>query len=209
MLQFIYGDRLDARARLARGMFRDRAAQFRDRLGWKVSVDSDGAERDEYDALNPLYVIARDDDGGHAGSMRFLPTTGPTMLHDHFAALVPDLALQSPLIWECTRFCVAPGVASSRKVTARLLAAAAVMGEAFSLVASVAVFDDRMIRVYRALGWAPEVLASGMDPSGRVHVGLWHFGHEATATMCARAGVDAGVIRAKLAADLARPAVPA
>jgi N-acyl-L-homoserine lactone synthetase len=37
-----------------------------------------GQERDRYDDLNPLYVIWQEHDGRHAGSMRFLPTTGRT-----------------------------------------------------------------------------------------------------------------------------------
>ena len=39
-------------------MFRDRASQFKTRLKWQVDVDENGFERDEYDALNPLYVMA-------------------------------------------------------------------------------------------------------------------------------------------------------
>ena len=38
-------------------MFRDRAEQFSQRLGWAVSVNASGHERDQYDELNPLYVI--------------------------------------------------------------------------------------------------------------------------------------------------------
>ena len=209
MLRFLYGDRLGAQSGLAAGMFRHRALQFRGRLNWDVQVDAWGEERDRYDALNPLYVIACDETGGHAGSMRFLPTVGPTMLRDHFAALVPDLAIESPLLWECTRFCIAPGRGGGREVTARLMAAAAVLGEDFGLTASVAIFDARMLRIYARLGWPPEVLGSGADPSGQVHVGLWHFDPARTAKMCARAGLGADVIRRMLHADLAQPATPA
>ena len=46
MLRYIYGENLDAYPELASGMFRDRADQFRTRLGWEVTVDRNGEERD-------------------------------------------------------------------------------------------------------------------------------------------------------------------
>lgn len=49
-------------------MFRDRAAQFKTRLKWQVDVDENGFERDEYDALNPIYVVLENNLGRHEGS---------------------------------------------------------------------------------------------------------------------------------------------
>ena len=72
MLRFIYADELYKYGTLGQEMFRDRAEQFRDRLGWDVHVDADGREMDEYDQLNPLYVIWEMPNGRHGGSMRFL-----------------------------------------------------------------------------------------------------------------------------------------
>ena len=57
MLRYLYGDQLSDHPLLRDTMFRDRAAQFKTRLKWQVDVDENGFERDEYDALNPLYVI--------------------------------------------------------------------------------------------------------------------------------------------------------
>lgn len=90
-------------------MHRDRAVQFHTRLVWDVTVDDHGFERDEYDDINPLYVIWELPDGTHGGSMRFLPTSGRTMLHDHFHTLLGRADIRSDKIWECTRFCVAQG----------------------------------------------------------------------------------------------------
>ena len=81
-------------------MFKDRAIQFRDRRGWDVTVDQKGWERDEYDNLNPLYVVIENAAGEHAASCRLLPTTGPTMLGVVFQHLPPDGPVVSPLIWE-------------------------------------------------------------------------------------------------------------
>ena len=88
-------------------MHRLRARIFHDRLGWDVRV-VDGKERDKYDDEEPVYIIYTDDEAREVkGSMRLLPTTGPTLLADCFADTLPDAALLSaPTIWEATRFCI-------------------------------------------------------------------------------------------------------
>jgi acyl homoserine lactone synthase len=97
MIRFLYGDSLADHSRLAQSMFRDRAKQFSERLGWEVSVDDAGEERDQYDALNPLYVIWQRPDGLHGGSMRFLPTTGRCMTHEHFLHLSGGTPCSKPV----------------------------------------------------------------------------------------------------------------
>lgn len=57
MLHYIYADDLCYFPMLRDTMFRDRADQFQRRLGWAVTVNERGEERDEYDDMNPLYVI--------------------------------------------------------------------------------------------------------------------------------------------------------
>ena len=57
MIRFVMAEDLPKYPRLQDSMFKDRADQFIRRLGWDVSVDGNGWERDQYDALNPLYVI--------------------------------------------------------------------------------------------------------------------------------------------------------
>jgi len=57
MLRYLYADELDQYPALKDSMFRDRAGQFKTRLNWDVKVDHNGYERDEYDDLNPMYVI--------------------------------------------------------------------------------------------------------------------------------------------------------
>ena len=65
MLRYVYANDLHKFSDLAHSMFVDRADQFKTRLGWDVTVDSAGEERDEYDTLNPLYVIWEQPDGSH------------------------------------------------------------------------------------------------------------------------------------------------
>ncbi|WP_152452273.1 MULTISPECIES: acyl-homoserine-lactone synthase [unclassified Roseivivax] len=194
MIRYLYASELSRFPRLAQSMFRDRADQFRTRLGWEVSVDDAGEERDAYDAMNPLYVIWERADGTHGGSMRLMPTTGDTMVNDHFGHLTEGVRIESPLIWECTRFCLArntdPGAAA-----ALMLAGGEVM-QGFGVEHYVGVFDARMVRIYNRIGAAPEVLGSEGEGRARISVGLWSFTPEARARVAASAGIDPAQSRA-------------
>ena len=152
MIRYLYADQLPDEPDLARSMFQDRAAQFAMRLGWDVRITSEGEERDQYDALNPLYVIWQGEDGRHGGSMRFLPTVGRTMVNEHFLHLTNGVRIESPLIWECTRYCLAPG--AGPQVAAALILAGGEILQGFGLTHFVGVFDARMIRIYRRIGRA-------------------------------------------------------
>jgi acyl homoserine lactone synthase len=174
VIRILYGDQSAANPILFNSMFSDRAVQFSRRLNWPVNADENGYERDEYDAQNPLYVIWQLEDGSHGDSMRFLPTTGPVMVNDHFRHLTNGVTIASPLIWECTRFCIAPH-AKAGLTSARPLLAAAELGTRFHLDHVVGVFDAGMIRVYSALGWRPEVLGTDGQRRDAISVGLWDF----------------------------------
>lgn len=64
-------------------------------------------EVDGYDALDSLYVLSLDDSMRVIGGVRLLPTTGLNMLNDTFPELLPDgVRIESPLIWEASRFMV-------------------------------------------------------------------------------------------------------
>lgn len=62
-LRYVYGHDLHKHPKLKDTMFRDRATQFVERLGWPLSVTPEGHERDQYDDLNPLYAIWEREDG--------------------------------------------------------------------------------------------------------------------------------------------------
>lgn len=188
MLRYIYGNDLPRFPRLAHSMFADRAAQFAHRLGWAVSVNAAGEERDQYDGLNPLYLIWQRDDGLHGGSMRFLPTTGRTMVNEHFADLNDGAPIMSPLIWECTRFCLAPG-GEARAAAALALGAGELMAE-FRLEHFVGVFDARMERIYARMGLRPEVLGRAGQGRDSVGVGLWSMNEMAFAPTLAKVGIS-------------------
>ncbi|MBY6056282.1 acyl-homoserine-lactone synthase [Leisingera daeponensis] len=187
MLRYIYGRDLHAHADLARSMFRDRADQFKTRLGWDVQVDPNGEERDQYDALNPLYVIWEMPDGSHGGSMRFLPTTGPVMINDIFLDLAGGVPISSPLIWECTRFCLSRE--AGRNVAGALTLGGVEIMRNFSVAHFAGVFDRRMVRIYRSLGFSPEVIGSQGEGRNRICLGLWEYTPEVYRNVAAKAGV--------------------
>lgn len=188
MIHFIYGaDLWSEFPTAAAEMFRDRAEQFHRRLGWDVQVDAQGFERDEYDANNPLYVIFTDRAGRHAGSMRLLPTSGETMVNDIF----PHLAggkIQSPRIWECTRFCLAPSAPAT--VAAALFLACAQIAKNFAVDSCLGVFDARMVRIYSRLGSSPEILGSEGHGRQKISVGLWHYCPQVEADLAEKIGLS-------------------
>lgn len=193
MIRYLYADQLAQEPGLAHAMFRDRADQFHTRLGWEVHVDENGEERDAYDDLNPLYVIWQNTDGGHGGSMRFLPTVGRTMVNDHFSHLTDGVMIQSPLIWECTRFCLSR--AASTQVSAALMLAGGEIMQNFGVRHFVGVFDARMVRIYRRIGASPEVLGSDGAGRAKISVGLWEFTPDAQARVAQAAGISAAQSR--------------
>lgn len=188
MLKYVYGHDLAGLPKLADTMFRDRAAQFKERLGWDVTVDSFGHERDEYDGLDPLYVIWTRPDGRHGGSMRFLPTTGRTMVNEHFSHLAPGERIESPLIWECTRFCLAPDAGA--EVSAALALGAGEVMAGFNLSHFVGVFDRPMTRIYGRLGLSPDIVATVGEGRHAIGLGFWEMQEAAWEPILRRVGVS-------------------
>jgi acyl homoserine lactone synthase len=161
-------------------MFRLRARVFRDRLRWDVQV-ADEKERDKYDDEGPVYIIYADDESLKVkGSLRLLPTTGPTVLADIFSDTLPDAVhLSAPTIWECTRFCLEDGILSRTNREELLIASAvliAALGDvaiAAGIESIVGNFDSTMLRLYRRIGCEVEVLGSTQRYGRPVYLGLF------------------------------------
>lgn len=194
MIKVIHAADLYRRPVLAASMYRDRTAQFHDRLGWDaVSVDDMGLEFDQYDELNPIYVIIEDEAGEHCASARLLPTTGKTMLNDHFSALTGGVTLSSPLIWEVTRLCASPRLDKNSRVARRAPATLFWAGCDLALRSGVeffvAVYFSHMQRVWSAAGFAPEVLGTQDTADGEICAGLWEITPEFRTMLARRAGL--------------------
>ena len=122
--------------------------------------------------------------------MRLLPTTGRTMLEEHFGDLADVSGIRSPLVWEITRLCLAPG-AEPGVMAALVLAVDEVMRR-FDLTHMLAVFEASRLRVFRRLGTAPEVLGQSGEGRGMIAVGLWErdtYGEEARIRVAGRASL--------------------
>ena len=138
-------------------MFRLRAKVFNDRLGWDVKV-SNKREKDEFDELNPLYVVETDEQRNVLASLRLLPTTGPHMLSDVFNELLePEDIIRSPRVLESSRFAVdtellghLPNGLST--VTGKLLCALLETARAAGVDFVISVYDVRMERILRRAG---------------------------------------------------------
>ncbi|MEM9580082.1 MAG: acyl-homoserine-lactone synthase [Pseudomonadota bacterium] len=188
MIRYLYADQLDRYPSLKTAMFEARADQFKTRLGWDVQVNSSGQERDAYDDLNPLYLIWENADGSHGGSLRLLPTTGRTMVNDHFTDIIGGGEIRSHEIWECTRFCLSRG-AEPRTAAALMMAAGECM-KRFGIAHCVAVFDARMIRIYRMIGASPEVLGTRGEGRAQISIGLWELSAGAINGVAEKSGVS-------------------
>lgn len=191
-------------AGLLNQMFRARKRLFADRLMWDVKVDEDGREIDDYDVQKPLYLISTDDQGQHAGSLRLLPTTGNTMLRDVFASVFDDTIIESPLIWECTRFCIESNKsdrlsAGLHRATTALLLGICETGLRAGISQIVGVFDRRMIPIYRRGGWSPEVVGESGTGREAVYLGVWDVTDEN-----AQAIRDAGKLRGSILESASR-----
>jgi len=184
MIQLIIPERHNEFARELRAMHQLRYRVFRERLDWNVQTSGD-LELDQFDTLNPHYLLLRQTDGRVAGCVRLLPTTGPTMLRDVFPELLDGRSVPEDLgVWESSRFALdlAPptsnGSAGVALETFWLLAAMIEFGLSRRLTRIVTVTDLRMERILRRAGWtldrigAPRQIGSTQAVAGFLDVSL-------------------------------------
>ncbi|OLP59665.1 hypothetical protein BJF93_11395 [Xaviernesmea oryzae] len=178
-----------------------RARVFHDRLQWNVSVQ-DGKEIDAFDAADPLYLLSVNEETGRLeGSVRLLPTTGPNMLRDVFSVLLPTgTTVESPIIWESSRFCIEPDMAHMgegriHKVTTELLSGLVEVGLLAGLSHIVSVYDARMSRIFKASDCKAEVI--GMPTKiGRVltYAGLFEISEAVRDRIASKGGITTPVL---------------
>lgn len=142
--------------------FRLRKRVFHDQLGWAVTIDGD-CERDEYDALRPAYLMWSNDRADRLyGTLRLMPTTGPTLLYDVFRDTFAGASLIAPGIYEGTRMCLDEEILSedfpnleTGKAFGMLLLALCECGLSHGIETLVSNYEPHLARVYRraGLGW--------------------------------------------------------
>ena len=178
-------------------MYRLRKRVFRDELEWDVPVIGD-FERDSYDDLNPAYLLWTDEEKSTLyGSLRLLPSTGPTLLNDVFRATYPnDIDLCHPTIWEGTRMCIdaeeivadMPEIEPQDAMCMMLLA----LGECAldsGIHTLVSNYEPHMKRIYNRAG-APLTQIGKADGYGRrpVCCGLFEVSRRTIETMREKTG---------------------
>lgn len=200
-------------------MFRLRARVFRDRLGWDVPVIS-GQERDAYDDCSPLYLLATDETQTEVHAcMRFLPTTGPTLLYDVFHETLPEAVdFESPFIWECTRFCVDEDLlahsgsdVNAARLSGQMLIACCEFALNAGIESILANFDPLRLRIWRRAGAKVDVLgASSSFGEQPVYLGLFEVSEAVLHNMRSRLGVSEALLerRRKYEQRIAQPVEP-
>ncbi|QKV19280.1 acyl-homoserine-lactone synthase [Oricola thermophila] len=178
-------------------MFRLRKRVFFDELGWDVPVSGD-IERDSYDDLKPAYLLWTDDEQTTLyGSLRLLPTTGPTLLNDVFRKTYPNnIDLCHPTIWEGTRMCIdteeiamsLPDV-TPQDAMAMMLVALGECALEHGIQTLVSNYEPQMKRIYKRAG-APLTEIGKADGYGRrpVCCGLFEVSERTIAQMREKTG---------------------
>lgn len=187
-------------------MHRLRHRVFKERLNWDVQVSGD-MEIDEFDALHPVYLLQRANDGCIQGCVRLLPSSGPTMLRDTFPVLLDGAsAPASWTIWESSRFALdthadapkaAHGIASA---TYELFAGMIEFGLSRRLTEIITATDARMERILRRAGWPlrrigkPRAFGNTVAVAGYLEVSV-----ESLACICGAGGLQGPVLWAPVA----------
>lgn len=119
MVVIVSGSDAARHSQLLDSMFEDRKRLFVDLLKWDIPVVDGRLEKDAFDTNAAAYLIALDDDGNHAGSMRLLPTTRPHILGELFPFLCEGLLPRGPSTLEITRLCLPTRHGAARRLTIR------------------------------------------------------------------------------------------
>jgi acyl homoserine lactone synthase len=153
---------------LAQTMFADRKKLFVDLLGWHVPVVGGRFEIDRYDDRNATYLVAVDEDGGHSGSLRLLPTTGPHILADLFDALCDNGAPRGEQTFEITRLCLPArlGTAGRLRIRNRLISAMVDHALERGMTALTGVVSRNFRAQVLAMGWRCAALGPPMPHKG-------------------------------------------
>lgn len=146
--------------RLIEEMHRLRSRIFHGRLAWDVDCTA-GLEIDQYDDLNPTYILCLDEIGAAVGCARLLPATQRNMLQEVFPQLLETghLIAHSRMI-ESSRFCVDTVVAAAREqgglhsATLALFAGIVEWSILNGYREIVTATDVRLERIFRRIGWA-------------------------------------------------------
>lgn len=162
-------------------MFRFRAEIFCNRLQWQLQV-IDGLEKDQYDALNPVYLLSRTAHSDIESCARLLPTTGRYMLDEVFSEMLQgEMPPCSESIWELSRFAVTPATSTSalqasfHPITLRMMQGLVDFADENGISSYVVVTSVALERLLRRIGLSVQRLGRGeaMHIGGVLSVACW------------------------------------
>lgn len=187
MIHLITNHPRHLRQDLVQAMFADRKALFVDFFGWDVPVIDGRYEIDQFDTPEALYIIAADDSGGHAASLRLLPTTRPHMLGTIFADMCPLGVPQCERTWESTRLCLPRRHGAGRRRELRNLLISAMVDVALErgIERYTGVLPEGFRKEVLAMGWKAEPLGPAAHmPGGAVGAFLVHIEPDTPRRLC-------------------------
>jgi acyl-homoserine lactone synthase len=155
MVVVLEGVSASAHRHLFDAMFEDRKKLFIDLLKWNIPALADRFEMDAFDSEDAIYLIALDDNGGHAGSMRLLPTIRSHILGQLFPSLCDGPVPADPSTFEITRLCL-PARHSARERLAirnRLISAMVDHALKIGIDRLTGVVEASFLTKVLAMGW--------------------------------------------------------
>lgn len=188
-------------------MHRLRCRVFKGRLDWDVEV-RDGLECDRFDCLDPIYLLAFDDNERLVGTWRMLPTTGPYMLRDIFPQLLGDMpAPCDARTWEGSRFAIdaaaaarglrdRDGLSAVSRVTSEIFCAVVELCMAFGVEEVVTVYDARIARLLPRIGCEPTWRSEAHRIGKTITMaGRFEISDRVLARIRERGGIEGSVLR--------------
>jgi N-acyl-L-homoserine lactone synthetase len=177
MIHIIDNHRAAENQPLLRSMFADRKRLFVDLFGWDVPVVDGQYEMDQFDNTHTIYLIATDENGGHAASIRLFPTSQPHMLDTLFPHLCPLGVPVGATTWESTRLCLPQRHGAERRRALRNLLFSAMVDLALDrgIERYTGVIPDTFRKAVLAMGWQAEPLGPAVCiPGGPIGAFLIH-----------------------------------
>lgn len=150
-------------------MFAARKQVFIDGLKWELKATDGLYEIDEYDHEDTIYLIVVDaGTGEHLGSVRLLPSLGPHLLADKFAALCSGGVPRGADIYEITRMVMAPTLAreAATRVRDRLAIAILEYALAHGVRHYTMMTHMAFLSAVVATGWDCEPLGMPLEMDG-------------------------------------------
>lgn len=157
-----------SRRHLLDGMFEDRRRLFVDLFRWDLRVVDSRFEIDQFDTSHAAYIIATDEAGDHAASLRLMPSTQPHMLAALFSHLCPAGVPVGPTIWESSRLCLPQRHGAARRLQLRNALISAMVDVALDrgIERITGVIPDGFRKQVLAMGWKAEPLGPAVRIKG-------------------------------------------